>query len=570
MAELQRFDFHAGEEPAEEDGRPSLRGIRGRHEDAGVETGFNSDEAAARFHLSRLLAADDRPGLRAVTAPERAERVPDLRLQSTQDLQQTKTRLVSFTQTKDDIPIFAAKAVCELDENRALISASGRVGRVTGVSSFPSVSQEEARQAIVAYAGADPSALDDIAPGKLNFYEDDASTWHLVYVFERVPVAPEQLREHAKGHGMGASPRLRRPRVSYLVDAHSAEVVFYFSGTPLFAAQLPLPVPTKGSGIGEGGGTVEFWGAQVDDRFQLCDPLRDIKTYDLALGDIDQAELSIPFASTKAHLGDGCRGVVSAHANATRVYDFIKGVLLRDGIDDLGMDLINVVNVTYPADEHPPSWHNAVWYEDRMWYGQAPGADGTLVSYSQHLDVIAHELSHGLTQYTADLIYKDQSGALNESFSDIFGIIIKNWDSTDPGGGDVASWDWQLGRGLGAHAGVLRDLSDPKSTGDPDHMDDYVVTLYDEGGVHTNSNIHNKAAYNVLTATDAAGARVFTPREVSYLYYLGLTRLGRLDGFAETLQALVSVAMTYYGGDPTERDAKVDALRAAYRKVGIA
>jgi bacillolysin/neutral peptidase B len=204
-----------------------------------------------------------------------------------------------------------------------------------------------------------------------------------------------------------------------------------------------------------------------------------------------------------------------------------------------------------------------------MWYGQMPGTGADLVSFSQYLDVIAHELSHGLTQYTADLVYRDQSGALNESFSDIFGIIIKNWDATDPDGGDTSTWDWKLGNGIAPGGGALRDLSDPASTGDPAHMDDYVVTVLDSGGVHTNSNIHNKAAYNVLTATDESGATVFTPREVAYLYYLGLTRLGRTDGFDDALQALVDVAMTYYRGDPQERDRKVAALRDAYAKVGI-
>lgn len=556
MAELQRFHFHAGDLPVEEDGRAVLRGIPGGPE--GVELGFNSDEDAARYHLSRLLAADDRPVLRSITAPERAERVPDLRLQSTQDLKQTNTTLVTFSQTQDDIPIFAAKAVCELDRNRNLVSASGRVGSVTGVSGFPTVSHEQARRAIADLAGEDPG---EIAPGVLNYFEDEQTGWHLVFVFDKVPVAPPQMREHAEGHGMGRSPRTRRPRVTYLVDAHSAEVVFYFSDNPLLA--VPLPVPVKGSGVGEDGGTVELWGEDVAGRFQLSDPLRDIKTYDLAFGDIDSAVLTDPFAADGAQLGDSYRGLISAHTNATKVYDFINGVLLRRGIDGLGMDLVNVVNVTYAADEPPPTWHNAVWWDDRMWYGQAPGEDGaTLVSFSKHLDVIAHELTHGITQYTADLVYKDQSGALNESFSDIFGIIVKNW--SHPDGGDVGSWDWQLGRGLGAGGGALRDLSDPASTGDPAHMDDYVQTPFDEGGVHTNSNIHNKAAHNVLTSGE------FTPREVSYLYYLALTRLGRMDGFDAALEALVAVAMTYYGGDPVERDAKVAALRRAYAEVGIA
>jgi bacillolysin/neutral peptidase B len=116
--------------------------------------------------------------------------------------------------------------------------------------------------------------------------------------------------------------------------------------------------------------------------------------------------------------------------------------------------------------------------------------------------------------FNATFLIKDQSGALNESFSDIFGIIIANWDPQDPDR-DVSSWTWQLGAGLGEGGGPLRDLSNPRVTGDPDHMQDFLRTKRDSGGVHTNSNIHNKAAYNVLTATDAHGRRVFRPMEAA-------------------------------------------------------
>ena len=86
-------------------------------------------------------------------------------------------------------------------------------------------------------------------------------------------------------------------------------------------------------------------------------------------------------------------------------------------------------------------------------------------------EVIAHELTHGVTEKSSQLVYRDQSGALNESFSDIFGIIIKNWWEA-PIRDDVDTWDWELGPGLGQD-GPLRDLSDPTRTGKPDHMDAY-------------------------------------------------------------------------------------------------
>src|SRR4029077_20674676 len=123
--------------------------------------------------------------------------------------------------------------------------------------------------------------------------------------------------------------------------------------------------------------------------------------------------------------------------------------------------------------------------DGKMWYGQDAGPDGKLRSFSRFLDVIAHELTHGVTEHTSNLIYKDQSGALNESFSDILGIIIANWDPTNPDR-DVSTWTWQLGVGLGDKGGPLRDLSNPKATGDPDHMKDFLKTRQDSGGVHTN------------------------------------------------------------------------------------
>jgi bacillolysin len=306
-------------------------------------------------------------------------------------------------------------------------------------------------------------------------------------------------------------------------------------------------------------------------EFELKDPSRDIRTHDLAGGDIDTAILGDPYRAGGSSLGLSCRAIVSAHANSTKVYDFFNSVLLRDGIDGAGMELVNVVNCTSPADEPPPSWGNAVWWQDHMWYGQTPGDDGSLVSFARFLDVIAHELTHGVTKSEAGLVYQDQAGALNESVSDIFGILVKNWHTNPPEGGDVTTWDWELGAGLGGNNLPLRDMSDPTRTSDPDHMSQYDPNPvpYDHGGVHSNSNIHNKAAYNLFNATDASGQRAFTPREVALLYYHALTRLGRVDGFSEMRTEVLDVASSMYAGDIPIRDAKLAAIRDAYDDVGI-
>lgn len=100
-------------------------------------------------------------------------------------------------------------------------------------------------------------------------------------------------------------------------------------------------------------------------------------------------------------------------------------------------------------------------------------------------------------------------------------------------------------------------------------MDDFLVTTSDHGGVHTNSSIHNKAAFNVLTATDADGNRVFPPREAALLFYLCLSRLNSMATFGDTAETMVDVAKVFYMGDPDERDTKVAAIEAAYAAVGI-
>ncbi len=567
MAEgFQRFHYNVADQPRDEGARPGARrGVRsvllGEDDE---EPGFPSDEAAARYHLSKLLETDARPGVRGITARERAELVPDLELLDSHELPRTDTRLVRFKQAHAKVEVFGSRAVCELDGDRGIVSAQGEVAEVKGVSPIASVSVADALSRVADLTGTDAAALGAPAHKENFFFDPEPGRWRLVHVFEKVPAAPPELVESAHGHGLGRSPRSLQPLVTYLVDAHDGEVVYYFSAAPL------LDVPTMCKGVDESGRTVQFWGSVRAGAYELRDPLHDVATFDLGLGDLDNPVMDGPARCPTADWADTNKAAVSAHVNATRVCRFYNAVLARAGIDNKGMEMVNVVNCTYGRDEPPPVWNNAVWHDDRMWYGQAPDGEGELVSFSRFLDVMAHELTHGLTQYTAGLVYRDESGALNESFSDIFGVIIKNWDEGHEGGGDVSRWDWEIGSGLGRNGLPLRDMSDPTRTGHPDHYANRYQGPRDLGGVHINSNVHNKAAYNILTAADGDGAYVFSPRDVAYLYYYCLLRLTPLASFREALESLVDVATTVYAGSPEERDAKVAAVRGAYAAVGIA
>ena len=544
--------------------RPLVLRGGGRPRGAEAAPTFNNDESAARFHLSQLLERDTRPTLRGLTAPESPAVMPDLSLRDRQDSPLTNTLTVRFVQTKDSIPVFGSRAVVEMDRNRELLAVDATLAKVEGVPHMAALSPAEALARIASLTKVPVPAFQDVKPPELNFYHDDEKNhWHLAYYYRNVPAAPEDFIKGTKSHGIGRSLAQSHPELDYLVDAHDGTILLYWSSTP-----TAIAVPTSCCGIDEDGVAQKFYGQKNGSDFEMNDPWRKIRTYDFGGNDVDHATppQNPVSATSKNFTGPAA---VSAHVHATRVHDFYKSILMRDGVDDKGMDLISYVNCTQPAKETPPEWLNAQWWKQAMWYGQAKDAGGKLHSLARHLDVIGHELTHGVTEFTAELAYLRQSGALNESFSDIFGIIIKNWDLTNPGtGGVVAKWSWEIGPGLGDAGLPLRDMRDPTRTGDPDHMSKYVTTTPDNGGVHTNSNIHNKAAYNVLTATDAQGQPVFTPRDVAVLYYLCLARLGRLATFQQAKDTLLNVAGTYYAGDAM-RQAKLDAIGDAYKKVGI-
>ena len=138
-------------------------------------------------------------------------------------------------------------------------------------------------------------------------------------------------------------------------------------------------------------------------------------------------------------------------------------------------------------------------------------------------------------------------------------------------------WDWAVGIDLGDGGKPLRSMKSPTITGDPDHVDqmkdfDPADLKEDFGGVHTFSNIHNKAAFNLLTTR--TGKRrsktplVFPPDEVAQLYYFTLQRLDRMADFEDVLETMLDVVKTVYR-EPKEQAAKLAAVTSAYAEVGI-
>ncbi|GAB4216694.1 MAG: hypothetical protein Fur007_17250 [Rhodoferax sp.] len=179
-----------------------------------------------------------------------------------------------------------------------------------------------------------------------------------------------------------------------------------------------------------------------------------------------------------------CAGIpdaVKAHRYAANTYDFYSTRFGRDSIDGAGMPLVSHVRICPTGVACP--YQNAFWDGSKMSYG-AGFADGE--------DVVAHELTHGVTEKESHLFYYYQSGAINESFSDVFGEFVQQSNVSEP---VSPSNRWLIGENLSM--GAIRSMSNPPAFNDPDKMTSpyYYMGFYDGGGVHTNSGVNNKAAY---------------------------------------------------------------------------
>jgi bacillolysin len=540
-------------------------------------------ETAARFYLQTLLENQDSERLREITAPDRPELVPDLEIVAVREQPLTGTETVTFHQTAKSIPIFGTKAIVDLDEQtRKLVAVDGAVTDVPDLPPIEKITSSQALQKIAEFGGVTIDAIVPSEAPEINYFLDQSKTpssfWRLVYVFRNVPMSPAFPGSQAESqappmHCCGiVSPGLG-VEYDYLVDANTGEIAFYYSST----VHLDVPVPCQGEDAE--GKVRDFDGLPVGAGLvYLSDPLRKLVTYDHAFKDIDQSANfpQGPVTHVNANFAATAPAAISAHYFATQVSDFYRNVLKRMGVDDKGMKLESVVNC-YSGTRNPdpaPVWRNAAWWKNRMWYGQIPNAKGATATTARFFDVIAHELTHGVTQYSAGLIYKGQSGALNESLSDIFGVIIGNWFPGQPN--PIAGWNWSIGDGWDGPGRILRSLKDPtmglqiwpKGKGQPAQMKQYVQTQADDGGVHINSGIHNKAAYNLLTATDGAGNNIVASTEAAILYYLTLTRLTPMSNFSDCRRVLLNVSTTYFSFNPSQKQ-KLQAIKDAYDAVGI-
>ncbi len=253
--------------------------------------------------------------------------------------------------------------------------------------------------------------------------------------------------------------------------------------------------------------------------------------------------------------------VTEAYDGLGATWTLFAEVYGRNSLDGRGLPLRATVHYGH-------RYVNAFWDGTQMVFGDGDGR--VFGRFTASLDVIGHELAHGVTEHTAGMVYRDQPGALNESMSDVFGSLVKQRAL----GQSAADADWLIGAELliGDLAGqALRSMKAPGTAYDnpllgkdpqPAHFRDYVDTEDDNGGVHINSGIPNHAFY--LAATALGGNAWDVAGGIWYAVLTGPGIAADVD-FATFAGLTVALAISRYG----EGSPQATAVRTAWEQVGV-
>jgi len=251
--------------------------------------------------------------------------------------------------------------------------------------------------------------------------------------------------------------------------------------------------------------------------------------------------------------------VNEAYDHSGVTYDFYREVFNRNSLDDKGMSLISSVHLLRKM-------NNAFWNGEQMVYGDGDGKE--FIRFTKGLDVVGHELSHGVIAHTCRLAYQNESGALNEHFADVFGVMVAQWKKKQT----AAQADWLIGAGImgpSTKAKSLRTFKAGKAYEDdpllgtdpqPKHLRDKYKGSADNGGVHINSGIPNHAFY---LAAMKMGGRSWV--RAGRIWYQTLLTLAEKSSFKDMVRTTTAVAVTDFGRNSKEHK----AVTTAWKEVGL-
>lgn len=374
-----------------------------------------------------------------------------------------------YQQTYKGVPVQGAEFVAH-QKNGLLDCISGLVMDINEISVTPSLTEAAALKKALAYVGASKYKWEDAdeiafmreAFENPNFNYDPKGS---LVVYAKNQIAKSDFRLTYKFNIFAAEPL---SRAHIYVDAQTGEIVG--------REELMHTADAVGSAKTRYSGTQKITTDSYNGSYRLREAGRgngiqtmNCKTLKPANA-VDFTDTDNDWNNANAAMDDAA---TDAHWATEMTYDYYKNVHNRNSIDNAGFKLINYVHVD-------KNWFNATWNGQYMQYGDGNGNPLTAI------DIGGHEMTHGLTTNTANLTYSYESGALNESFSDIFGNVVEHMAKPT-----VASW------AIGEDIGAIRNMQNPNQYKNPDtYQGTYWATgSADQGGVHTNSGVQNKWFY---------------------------------------------------------------------------
>lgn len=448
-------------------------------------------------------------------------------------------------------------------QNRQVVSMFGTVYDGIAIDTNPGIESSRAVAIVEAASGAVPNPNE---PPELTVLPTDGAAGRYALTWRIRAAAGSDIRQ-------------------YFVDARTGVILLDYSDVKtqgvrgnargVLGDRKKISVKTSGSG------------------FVADDPLRPptLRTYDLKgnMGRTNDFLAGLVSLSPTSELAtdadndwtDGA--AVDAHVYAGWTYDFFFKRFNRRGLNNSDIRIISIVHPATRLDaftdegrDNPVFFANAGYFGGGvMVYGVGlpPGltSGGQTVDFlSGALDIVAHELTHGITDFTSNLIYRNESGALNEAFSDIMGVSVEF--AFEPAGNGSQMADYLLGEDV-FRPGGIRSMSDPGSFGDPDHYSRRFIGSADNGGVHINSAIANHAFYlaieggtNRTSGLDVQGVGAANRQQIENAFYRAFTELMPSNAtFGTARAATIQAARDLHGPD----SAAERAIAQAWTAVGV-
>ncbi|MEW6362691.1 MAG: M4 family metallopeptidase [Pyrinomonadaceae bacterium] len=451
-------------------------------------------------------------------------------------IDELKMAHTKFQQVIGGVPVWEGEAIVHLKSDGSLSLITDSLKEGIAVDTTPNLSADDALE-IARRTNRGPRLMTDPAIIELYIFRGEDRD-HLAYRVEMPRI--------------DGSPNTSAPVV--FIDAHTGQRIFSYdnlrtgTGSSLYSGTITIDTSVSGS------------------TYYMEDLTRRMGTFNMN----NTGNTTTGSGGTQSRFtgtddvwnATAERAGVDAHYGAAMTFDFYKNVLGRNGIDGnygpgtTAAGANSGISLVTSRVHFGSNYNNAFWYQNKMTYGDG---NGTTFSPLVTLDIAGHEMTHGVTEYTANLTYSGESGALNESMSDVMGSMVETYAR----GGTVTSDTWKIGEQAytpNTAGDALRYMDNPHlaSNGgytaddDPDHYSERYTGTADNGGVHINSGIGNKAFYLAVAGGThhLSGVTVtgIGPTDATRIWYRALTvYMTSSTNFAGARTAMLNAATDLFG-----------------------